>query len=106
MQPSRNWSALGSEVPCVVALLLPVCIQAHHGQLGILLCMYFNCSCMKMLIKVPLLSGSSDTFNGEYSGSQAAKLESRFQTRRAEVFGYVLLAWFVTGRKAKRKIWF
>lgn len=32
----------------MVALLLYVCIQAHCGQLGILLCMYFNCSCMKV----------------------------------------------------------
>lgn len=84
-QPSRNWSAPNSELPCVVALLLSVCIQACCGQLGILLPMYFNCSCMKVCMKVLLLSGSRDAFSSEYSGSQAAKLESRFQTPRAEV---------------------
>lgn len=35
--------------------------------------------------QVLLLSGRDDAFSGEYRGSQAAKLESRFQTPRAEV---------------------
>lgn len=34
-------------------------------------------------MKVLLLSGIGNVFIGEYSGSQAAKLESRFQTPRA-----------------------
>lgn len=38
----------GSELQRVVALLLFVFIQAYCGQLGVLLCMYLNCSCMKV----------------------------------------------------------
>lgn len=47
MQPSRNWSTPGSELPRVAALLLSACVQARCGQLGVLLCVYFNSFCVK-----------------------------------------------------------